>query len=197
MANWKITRVNYKQQGDYRLISSLRWRADLYDSATDKSASEQGIARVENMRLYYDSADAGVDSFGQQEYLDILFSALGYDYVDGISSQLAEKVSAAAIIPVAPADVTAASVPSDDTDSDYWSARFDTLQFVGNKLKRYATEDDLDSDTRVSLIENQVRFVIDELEENAVSFQNFGINFDSVNEQMTDAKLVQNDLQDV
>lgn len=197
MANWKITRVTYKQEGDYRLISSLRWRADLYDSATGKSGSVQGTTGVEDLKLYYDSADESVDSFGQQEYLDQLFVKLGYDYVDGVSQTLQNKVAVSAPILVAPADTTASSVPYDNTDSDYWSARWDTVRFVGQKLKRYAREDDLDSATRISMITNQLSYVNNEFNKVGSQFTSFGITIDSATALATSTKLIVNDLEDV
>lgn len=197
MANWKITRVNYKQDGDYRLISSLRWRADLYDSATGKSGSIQGTTAVEDMKLYLDSADAGTDSLGQQEYLDQLFVKLGYTYVDQVSDQLIAKVAVSAPIAVSPADLVAASVPYDDTDSDYWNARFDTLEYVTGKLERYSVETDFDSATRISLIEKQSGYAEDELNTVGSEFTAFGISTDSVSQVVTTSKLIVNDLGNV
>ncbi len=197
MANWKITRVNYKQDGDYRLISSLAWRADLYDSATGKSGSVQGLTSVEDMKLYYDSADAGTESLGQQEYLDQLFVKLGYGYVDQVATQLLNKVAASAPIAVAPADTTAASVPYDDTDSDYWVSRFDTLRYVVGKLRRYSTETDFDSATRRSLIVNQLTYASNELNTVGSRFSAFGLSVDSTAQAVTSSKLIANDLGNV
>jgi hypothetical protein len=197
MANWKITRVNYKQDGDYRLISSLRWRADLYDSATGKSGSVQGTTSVEDMKLYLDSADAGTDSLGQQEYLDQLFVKLGYTYVDEVSDQLLNKVAVSAPIAVAPADLVSASVPYDDTDSSYWDARFDTLEYVTSKLERYSTEADFDSATRLSLIEKQSGYAENELNAVGSQFTAFGISIDSATQVVTSSKLIANDLGNV
>ena len=197
MANWKITRVNYTQDGEYRLISSLKWRADLYDSATGKSGSVQGTTAVEDMKLYYDSADEGVDSFGQQEYLDQLFVKLGYRYVDQVSDQLIAKVSVSAPIAVAPADTTAAAVPYDDTDSDYWNARHDTLEYLTGKLERYSVETDLDSATRISLIEKQSGYAQNELNTVGSEFTAFGISIDSATQIVTSSKLIANNLGNV
>ena len=197
MANWKITRVNYKQDGDYRLISSLRWRADLYDSATGKSGSLQGTTAVEDMKIYLDSADAGTDSLGQQEYLDQLFVKLGYTYIGQVSDQLNAKVAVSAPIAVAPADLVAASVPYEDTDSDYWNARFDTLEYVANKLERYSVETDLDSATRITLIEKQSGYAEDELNTVGTEFTAFGISIDSASQVVTSSKLIANSLGNV
>ena len=197
MINWKITRVNYKQEGDYRLISSLRWRADLYDSSTGKSASMQNTTDVESMKLYYDSADEGVDSFGQQEYLDQLFVQLGYTSVDQITNYLLSTVAASAPIAVAPADTFAASVPYDNSDSDYWNARYDTVRYVGGKLERYSGETDLDSATRISLINAQLGYVENELDTVGSEFTSFGINIDSSTALVSSTRLLVNDLESV
>ena len=197
MANWKITRVNYKQDGDYRLISSLRWRAELYDSSTGKSASMQSTTDVEGMKLYYDSADDGVDSFGQQEYLDQLFAQLGYSNVENITNQLLNSVAAAAPIVVAPADTSTTSLPYDNNDSDYWNARYDTVRFVGRKLSRYAEETDFDSATRIGLITAQNTYISEELNTVGSEFTSFGINIDSSTAIVSSTKLLINDLENV
>ena len=200
MANWKITRVNYEQQGDYRLISSLRWRADAYDSASGKSASEQGLTGVAGMGLYYDSADTSTEALGQQEYLDALFSQLGYGYVDGVGSRLASKVAVSAPVAVAPTATAPVAISYDNTDSDYWIARFDTIEYVNSKSERYALETDLDSATRSAMLYQQVKYTSEELQANTDTFLQYGVSsadIDTQNSKTTAGKLELNILEEV